>query len=84
MEPKWKKWARENMPPELFAEMEGDRDWTAEQLRKARAELGELRGALSLSAFDVSPCGACGLPVVCIPDGLPMCEPCAKRAEREQ
>ena len=27
--------------------------------------------------LDVSPCGVCEFPVVCIPDGLPMCARCA-------
>jgi hypothetical protein len=36
-----------------------------------------LRKAIADGGFDLSPCGNCGTPVVCIPDGLPMCETCA-------
>lgn len=37
-------------------------------------------GALDRSGYDVSVCMDCGAPVVCIPDGMPMCEPCAEKA----
>ena len=36
----------------------------------------EIMEAIERSAFDLSPCRGCGLPVVCIPDGLPFCELC--------
>lgn len=36
-----------------------------------------LRSAIEDGGFDLSPCGNCGTPVVCIPDGLPMCKDCA-------
>jgi hypothetical protein len=35
--------------------------------------------ALRRSGLDISPCMACGLPVVCLPDGLTMCEDCARK-----
>lgn len=35
--------------------------------------------AIDRSPYDVSPCMVCGLPVVCLPDGMPMCEPCARK-----
>lgn len=38
----------------------------------------ELLDAIDRSGLDVSLCMECGAPVVCIPDGMPMCEPCAK------
>ena len=38
--------------------------------------------AILRSGFDLSPCRICGLPVVCIPDGLPVCEKCG-RAESD-
>jgi hypothetical protein len=41
--------------------------------------LSTLVAAIERSAFDVSPCGLCGQLVVCIPDGLPCCDPCAER-----
>jgi len=34
---------------------------------------------LDVSGLDVSPCIACSRLVACIPDGLPMCEACAKK-----
>lgn len=40
----------------------------------SRTELAE---AIARSGMDISPCMNCGLRVVCIPDGLPMCEACA-------
>lgn len=30
------------------------------------------------SGFDLSPCQGCALDIVCVPDGLPFCESCAK------
>ena len=40
-----------------------------------------LMEAIERGGWDISPCGDCGRPVVCIPDGLPMCEACAKESE---
>lgn len=37
----------------------------------------ELRKAIDRSGFNLYPCMSCGEPVVCIPDGIPMCEKCA-------
>lgn len=36
--------------------------------------------AIDRGGWDMSPCMGCSLPVVCIPDGLPMCESCAEEA----
>lgn len=36
--------------------------------------------AIDRGGWDISPCGGCGDPVVCLPDGLPMCESCAGKA----
>ena len=41
-------------------------------------KLVELRAAFDRSGLDVSPCKVCGEPVICIPDGMPCCESCAK------
>ena len=30
----------------------------------------ELRAAIDRSGMDISPCASCGLPVICLPDGL--------------
>jgi hypothetical protein len=35
---------------------------------------------LARSGFDLSPCMHCGANVICIPDGLACCEPCAEKA----
>ena len=43
------------------------------------AEIERLRGAIRRGGWDISPCGACGEAVACLPDGLPMCEACAER-----
>jgi hypothetical protein len=37
-------------------------------------------GAFDRSGYDISPCTVCGAPVVCIPDGMTLCEPCAEKA----
>lgn len=37
----------------------------------------ELKAAIFRGGYDISPCKYCSKDVVCIPDGLPMCEPCA-------
>ena len=42
------------------------------------AEIERLRGAIRRGGWDISPCGACGEAVACLPDGLPMCEACAE------
>jgi hypothetical protein len=38
-----------------------------------------LSDAIDAGGWDMSPCGNCGTPVVCLPDGLPQCESCAMR-----
>lgn len=38
---------------------------------------------LDRSGFDLSQCTHCGCAVICIPDGLPCCEPCAEKAGEE-
>lgn len=34
---------------------------------------------LTRSGMDLSPCKSCGQPVVCVPDGLACCKPCAEK-----
>lgn len=61
-----------------------DTDWLAkrpippERSYRCAATLRALCDAVESGGFDLSPCGACGRPVVCIPDGLPMCDRCAR------
>lgn len=40
--------------------------------------LTDVAQAVAESDQDVSPCGFCNKPILCIPDGLPCCEACAK------
>lgn len=54
-------------------------DAPAKELIAARVALeayDELRAAIDRGGWDLSACGGCGEPVVCLPDGLPMCETC--------
>lgn len=39
-------------------------------------QVDALESSITRSGFDIAPCKGCGLPVVCIPDGLPFCEEC--------
>jgi hypothetical protein len=70
-----------------------------EELEKVRKKVGDrtvaafevltehhqaLTGAIERSGFDICPCMDCGAPVVCIQDGMPMCEPCAVKAGATQ
>jgi hypothetical protein len=50
----------------------------ADEIERLRAEVCDLSEAIDAGGFDLSLCSACGRPVVCIPDGLPMCRECAK------
>ena len=47
-------------------------------------EIDRLRTALERSPYDISPCGECGNPVVCLPEGLALCEHCADAADEVQ
>lgn len=43
-----------------------------------------LRAAFDRSEFDASPCAGCGLPVICLPDGLaPICNDCGPKREAQ-
>jgi len=66
-----------------------------DELNKVRKKVGDrtvaaLEVALSLvaaierSGFDICPCMVCGSSIVCIPDGLAMCKPCAEKAGATQ
>ena len=41
-----------------------------------------VRDAVVRAGLDVSPCRLCGEPVVCVPDGLPLCCDCAAKEEQ--
>lgn len=52
---------------------------TAVNLAAVITELDRHRtfqAALDRSPYDICPCQGCGEPVVCVPDGMPMCEGC--------
>jgi hypothetical protein len=51
-------------------------DWVA----KLQREIEALLKALQAGGMDIAPCKSCGQPVVCIPDGLACCKPCAEKA----
>lgn len=42
-------------------------------------QAAEVIQAIDRGGMDISPCLECGLPVVCIPDGMPLCEACATK-----
>ena len=63
-------------------------DELGEKLERANARVGtyvdeieELVNAIERSGYDVSPCSECGCPTVCIPDGMPLCEPCGTKGQ---
>lgn len=56
----------------------------ARQIAKLARAAAILTGALKDGGYDLSPCGCCGKPVVCIPDGLPMCKGCAEKEAAKQ
>lgn len=50
------------------------------RLEAAEAKATALQFAIDAGGWDISPCMECGTPVVCLPDGMPMCEKCGERA----
>lgn len=57
---------------------DGDVDEAADEIVSLRQRLAVAEAALARSPYDISPCLLCGAPVVCLPDGMPMCQPCAE------
>lgn len=47
-------------------------------MNKIQIEGVLLKQIVERSGFDLSNCMMCGHPIVCLPDGLPLCDPCAK------
>ncbi len=43
----------------------------------------EYNDALDRSPYDISPCMECGKLVVCLPDGMPMCDPCGEKLKEQ-
>jgi len=46
-----------------------------------RQEIERLRGAITAGGFDLAPCRLCGRTIVCVPDGIALCESCVKKEE---
>jgi len=63
----------------------GDVASSSKSLDSELAGLRAFKEAYERSGLDVSPCMSCGESVVCVPDGMPMCETCAdKEAEKQK
>ena len=46
------------------------------------ARMAELEATMDRGGIDISPCGGCGLPTACLPEGFaPLCEACAAKEE---
>jgi hypothetical protein len=56
-------------------------EWTGtiDELCSAALTTKELLAAIDAGELDISQCMICHRPVVCIPDGLPMCRFCAAK-----
>lgn len=77
-------------PRELLTRLINERDDNAKceaelvksdaMLQRVQSALKELHAAIERGGLDISCCMDCGAPVVCIPDGLPMCDGCAANA----
>jgi len=46
------------------------------EVESLRASVEMYRSALARSPYDINLCMVCGEPVVCVPDGMPLCENC--------
>ena len=70
---------------EIAGDENNDREMYAEDrkvilaVRRIIAVALSMVAAIERSGFDVSHCMDCGEMVVCIPDGMPMCEACAAK-----
>lgn len=49
-------------------------------LDSVQARYEALSRAIDAGGWDMSPCGGCGQAVVCLPDGLPMCDACVEKS----
>jgi hypothetical protein len=60
-------------------------EWIARRKEAARemAKLRDTSEAYQRSGLDISPCMKCGKAVVCLPDGMPMCQACGEAIEAE-
>lgn len=62
---------------------QNDFDFGLEIMQQAEADMkSAMQGALDVD-YDVSLC-RCSHPVVCIPDGLPLCRACAEKEKAER
>lgn len=52
-------------------------------LRRSRSDQADICAAYDRSRLDISPCSACSLPMIVIPDGMPgVCTDCEKAGKR--
>ncbi len=59
-------------------------DHRESQMARLRQRVAELEATIARSGMDISCCKLCNKMVVCIPDGLPMCDACAAEEEKRQ
>ena len=52
----------------------------AGHVRQWQQRVGELRDAIDAGGFDLAPCRLCGRTIVCLPDGIALCEQCSRGA----
>ena len=51
-----------------------------DELRDEKANMQSgFDGIVKRSGLDMSPCKSCGEMIICIPDGMPMCQMCAAK-----
>lgn len=71
----------------LFGSVTADVFWMRkinEAFERGKTEMSKLyMDAVIAGGYDISPCMVCGTSVVCIPDGLPMCETCAMKEAKD-
>jgi hypothetical protein len=59
----------------------GDVVQAVSNLRRMELRIAELEQAIARGNLDIEPCMLCGMPVVCVPDGTPICTPCAMKGD---
>ena len=54
---------------------------TRQSIDHLEQQIAILTNAIKNAGMDLCPCRLCGHPVICIPDGLPLCKDCAERVD---
>lgn len=73
----WADWLEKKTLNSLFGKTSIDNKF-AFKIAKLLREYAAITDAIKDGGYDLSPCGQCCKPVVCLPDGLPCCEKCAE------